>query len=150
MADGVDVILQMWLSRWEQIRHSENQRAQTTNMILVLAAAGLGFIAQKGLKMSMLPVAVGIFALGTFGALLSVKYYERFRFHFKEATALRGRLDDCVSGMRLTALYDEASKEQLIEYPRLTRVPLFGFWLALHIGIALAGAVLLILIATVR
>ncbi|WP_146164108.1 hypothetical protein [Pseudosporangium ferrugineum] len=141
MATGeVDVLVQMWLSRWDQIRHSESQRATATNMLLVLNAAGIGFIVQKGLIAGMLIVTIGILILGAFGALLSIKYYERFRLHLNEANAIRSRLDELIPSGSVRNLFEDAWSKQVAEHPRIHKVPLHRLWLALHTGVSITGA----------
>ncbi|WP_431919947.1 hypothetical protein [Micromonospora wenchangensis] len=146
MADEVDVLVQQWLSRWEQIRHSENQRATMTNMILVLAAAGIGLIAQKGLEANLLLASGAVLLLGAFGALASLKYYERFRLHIQEAGEIRKLIDDRFPGLNLGLLADETWTEHKVAFPRLIKMPLYGLWVALHIGIALTGGLISIVI----
>ncbi|MET8203916.1 hypothetical protein [Micromonospora taraxaci] len=142
MADDVDVLLQMWSSRWEQIRQSENQRATTTNIVIVVVSALLGLIASKGLKSVMLPVAIAVTVLGVYGALLSAKYYERFRLHLAEATALRQRLDERFPGLDLETIQSTVNARQAAAFPRLIRIPLYALWVALHGIVAFAGLIL--------
>ncbi|MGW3888329.1 hypothetical protein ACWD69_06555 [Micromonospora chokoriensis] len=117
-----------------------------TNMILVVAAAGLGFIAQKGLEPSMLIVSGALILIGTYGALASAKYYERFRLHLREAGAIREKIDEIYADLKLGELADTMSREQAAEFPHLIRVPLYGVWISLHVGIAVAGTLLSVLI----
>ncbi|MBO4142087.1 hypothetical protein J5U46_18185 [Micromonospora tulbaghiae] len=146
MADQTDVLIQQWLSRWEQIRHSENQRAAMTNIILALAAAGIGFISQKGLVSSVLIVSIALMLLGAFGAVSSAKYYERFRLHLREAGAIRARIDEKYPDLKLGELADSTWREQGVEFPRLSKMPLYGLWIALHLGILGSGALVSMLI----
>jgi hypothetical protein len=139
MGDQTDVLIQLWLSRWEQIRHSETQRSTITNMILVLSAAGLGLVFQKGLRAEMLVVSGSITLLGMFGCLVSIKYYERFTFHLREAAALRRRLDEKYPELALATLADEVSKEQILHFKVVARVPLYRLWMTLHGGIVAVG-----------
>ncbi|CCH15576.1 hypothetical protein [Micromonospora lupini] len=142
MADEVDVILQMWLSRWEQIRQSENQRTATTNIIIVVVSALLGLIASKGLKPVMLPAAITVTVLGAYGGVLSAKYYERFRFHLAEAAALRQRLNERFAALDLEAMQAAVYTNQAAAFPRLIRIPLYGLWVTLHGIVAIAGLIL--------
>ncbi|MBM0207250.1 hypothetical protein JNW90_32850 [Micromonospora sp. STR1s_5] len=146
MADEVDVLVQQWLSRWEQIRHSENQRATMTNMLLVLTAAGVGLIAQKGLESGLLLVSGAILLLGAFGAAASLKYYERFRLHLREAGAIRAKIEDKFPGLDLGVLAETTWSEHKAAFPRLAKMPLYSLWVALHLGIALAGGTISALI----
>ncbi|MGX4658066.1 hypothetical protein ACWCHM_30770 [Micromonospora sp. SCSIO 07396] len=142
MADEVDVMLQMWLSRWEQIRQSENQRAAMTNIVIIVVSAILGFVANKGLSPAMLPLSLAVLVLGIYGATLSAKYYERFRFHLSEAAAIRSWLDERLPSLDLETIRSTASAYQAQEFPRLIKIPLYRLWVALHALIALAGLAL--------
>ncbi|MGC3864587.1 hypothetical protein ACPSM1_30890 [Micromonospora chersina] len=142
MADEVDVLVQQWLSRWEQIRHSENQRATMTNMLLVLAAAGLGLISQKRLEPGLLLVSGALLFLGIFGVLASLKYYERFRVHLREAGAIRKKIDERFPGLGLEGLAETTWREHEVAFPRLAKMPLYSLWVALHVGIGLVGGLI--------
>lgn len=58
MADGIDVLLDLWKEQREADRQTENQRATLTNIIIIVVAAGLGFIARSGLRPTMLVVTL--------------------------------------------------------------------------------------------
>ncbi|MGW4944493.1 hypothetical protein ACWEOZ_23210 [Actinoplanes sp. NPDC004185] len=146
MADRTDILMQQWQSRWDQIRHSETQRAALTNMVLVLAAAGLGFIAQKGFRPSVLMVSGALILLGVFGALASAKFYERFRLHLREASEMRRKLDDSFPDLGLAESASNTWGSQVAEFPFLSKVPLYGIWILLHTGIAIIGLLVSIVI----
>jgi hypothetical protein len=139
MADETDVLVQQWLSRWEQIRHLESQRATMTNMILILASAGIGYVAQKRIEPRLLTVSGALIVLGMFGALASAKYYERFKLHLREARVIRQKIDERFPLLELSELADITWHQHTLEFSRLARIPLYGLWIALHVGITLAG-----------
>jgi hypothetical protein len=113
-----------------------------TNMILVVSAAGVGFLAQKGLRLSTLPVSGALMLLGIFGAVASAKYYERFRLHLREAGAIRQKIDETFPDLMLTDLVNSASRDQLHSFPLLARIPLYSIWISLHLLIVLVGALI--------
>jgi len=115
-------------------------------MILVLTAAGLGFIAQKGFQPEMLIVSGVLILVGIFGVLMSAKYYERFRLHLREAGAIRQKLDERYPELEITRLVTTAYDEQSQEFPYLTKLPLYGLWVSLHFGVFAVGALLTVLI----
>src|SRR5512133_2434475 len=130
MADQVDVLLQMWSGSWSQIRQSENQRSAASNMLIAIASAGIAFIAQQGLKLTMLIVTIPLTALGSFGALLSLKYYERYRYHAAEAAALRQSLDSHFPEARILEGRTAVLESQLREFPRIFKIPLYRLWIS--------------------
>jgi hypothetical protein len=77
---------------WE--RHQESQRSTATNLVLVVAAAILSIITiSKSIDMTDLPLTIFLVVLGVFGAILSMKHYERFARHQTLAGAYRVALD---------------------------------------------------------
>jgi hypothetical protein len=101
MADAADILLKQLEIENSREFHIENQRSAMTNMILVITAAALGFIAQTGLERRALVVTIPLIGLGLYGALASGKFYERFQMHASRAHRLRNRLDELVPGMSL-------------------------------------------------
>ena len=60
-----------------------------TNIVLVLASAGIGLIVQNGVKdRAMLLVTVSLVLLGGYGAITSLKYRERYAYHNAQARAV--------------------------------------------------------------
>ena len=54
MADSTDVLLKFVEQQWIEAKQAEDQRSIMTNIILVIVAAIIGFIAQKGLNNNVL------------------------------------------------------------------------------------------------
>jgi len=65
-------------NEWQ--RHNENQRAQLTN-ILLLISAGLVALLPKDLSKSDWEIPVFLIGIGVFGILAVLKYWERFMYH---------------------------------------------------------------------
>jgi hypothetical protein len=73
-----------------------------TNIVLVLASAGIGLIAQHGIRdHAMLLVSAALILLGGYGAITSLKYRERYELHISQAVAMRHRLDTMYPQLRL-------------------------------------------------
>lgn len=68
MADSSDVLLELWKDQRDQMRQLENQRATLTNIVILVVAAGLGFIAQSGPGPTMHAVTLPMMPLGSYGA----------------------------------------------------------------------------------
>lgn len=92
MADRIDVLLELWKEQREADRWTENQRATLTNIIIIVVAAGLGFIARIGLRPSMLVVTLPMMVLGLYGAFACLKFHERCAFHVGQARGLRKKI----------------------------------------------------------
>ncbi|MDJ0467051.1 hypothetical protein [Streptomyces sp. H27-C3] len=50
MADRVDVLIELWKDERQQALQAEGQRAALTDIVIVVVAAGLGFVSQKRLS----------------------------------------------------------------------------------------------------
>ncbi|MER5526885.1 hypothetical protein ABT075_20170 [Streptomyces sp. NPDC002677] len=142
MADDSDVLIEFWKSQCDQARQVENQRAVLTNIVILVAAAGLGFIAQQGLRPSVLVVTVPMTLLGLYGALACMKYRERNALHNAQAVSLRKKLDAMHPTVSIGVAWAEVQRDQQAKFPRLFRVRLFMLWVALHTGIAMVGCLL--------
>lgn len=141
MAEGCDVLLQFWREQRDQARQSEIQRAMMTNIVLVIAAAGIGFVVRQGVTdRSNLPVTAGLMFLGLFGALASAKYRERFAMHMHEAKLMRRRLDALHPELGLEADRQAARTRHQGKHRVLYQVRLHQLWTSLHLGIAVIGA----------
>jgi hypothetical protein len=147
MADEVDVLLKMWQEQRDQARQQENQRSTMTNLVLVVAAAGFGFLAKYGIRdAKMLLVTGPLTVLGAYGAISCAKFYERYHLHIAGALALKNRLDETYPQLRLEADRSAAHAEHQRKHPVLWRVRLNKLWIGLHGGIAAVGAILSILV----
>ncbi|MFE0459498.1 hypothetical protein ACFW1A_09585 [Kitasatospora sp. NPDC058965] len=143
MADTTDVLLQLWREQRDQGRQIEDQRAALTNIVIVVVAAGLGFLAQQGhLQLSALGVTLPMFGLGIFGAVACMKFRERFDLHTRRARQLRRAMGRLHPEVDLDTLWAGGHKTAGSRFPHLIKVRLYAVWVSLHVGIALTGAVL--------
>jgi hypothetical protein len=146
MTDETEILLKMHEEQWTQARHSEEQRATVTNLVITLASAGIAFIAQTGLNPTKLPITVLLIILGLYGAFTSEKLSERSRYHIIRARLLRKRLDELHPDARIEQLKEEAET-----YHKNRDAFLYGFklhclWLTLHLAISLTGIFLTIIV----
>ncbi|MQY03490.1 hypothetical protein [Actinomadura macrotermitis] len=142
MADVSDILLKHWEDQRAKSRHSEDQRATLTNMILVLSSLGFALIGQRGLRDPMLAVTIPLIALGAYGALATAKLAERATIHNRQGREFADRLDELMPELRLKQTYAAARESHRAEYGKLARLRLRHLWTALHGGIATAGLVL--------
>ncbi len=142
MADEIDVLLKICEMQWGFARQTEDQRAQITNIVLLITSVVIGFIAQKGLSFDVLPLTVLLIALGIYGAVASEKLYERFGFFRARIDVVEKKLDKLRPGAELLKLWQDAHAVNAREFPRLNKLRLHHLWLVLHLGIAVTGIIL--------
>jgi hypothetical protein len=118
-----------------------------------VVAAGLGFVtSREDDNKAALVVSLAILALGTYGAVATGKYFERWLRHWRRADAYQAQLfelypeiDEHLRAYSATALQkrtDPYEKEIEERFPRLSRVKLYRLWITFHCAIALAGAIM--------
>ncbi|MGW3339325.1 hypothetical protein ACWDCL_17835 [Streptomyces sp. NPDC001009] len=143
MADESDVLLELWKGQREEAWQMENQRAALTNIVIIVAAAAFGFLTQQGgLRASSLGVTVPLCALGTFGALASAKYGERWAVHSGLAGRLRHELGVRHPGLGLPDLIAGNQAVHRAKFPQVLKLKIWMLWVVLHAAIALGGLLL--------
>lgn len=113
-----------------------------TSIILVIAGALFTFLGQDVLSPSKWPLAACLIVLGVFGAVFSVKQYERARRHMTIAGKHR-RVLEAEVGLDLSAIKKAADADHKRKFPSISCVRLNVLWTAIHFLIAAAGVVLL-------
>jgi hypothetical protein len=142
MADDSDVLLELWKEQRDQLRQTENQRTLLTNIVILVVAAGLRFVAEKGLRPSVLVVTLPMMLLGLYGALASLKYRERVALHAAQAQSLRGKLSTLHPRLEIESGWASTYGNQQAQFPRLFNLRLYAIWLVLHVGVAAIGITL--------
>lgn len=142
MGEEIDVLLAFWKEQRESDRQIENQRATLTNIVIVIASAGLGFLAQRGLRPLMLVATVPMVALGICGAMACLKSHERCAFHMRQARWLREKIGALHPELEIEDGLKAVRREQRRRFPLLVRIQMYALWVALHSAIAVSGAVL--------
>ncbi|WP_371598308.1 hypothetical protein [Streptomyces sp. NBC_00564] len=151
MADETDVLLELWKGQREEARQMEAQRAALTNIVIIVAGAALGFLAQQdSLQASSLGVTLPMFFLGTFGAVASAKYGERWAVHSGLADALRHEVGLRHPALNLTGIVAANSAEHRAEFPRILRLKIWALWVVLHSAISAGGLLLSVWILASR
>jgi uncharacterized membrane protein YeaQ/YmgE (transglycosylase-associated protein family) len=145
MADTTDVLLKFCEQQWTEAKQSEDQRATFTNIILLIASAVVGVIAQKGVSKGMLPLSILLIVLGLFGAMVPRKLYERHQFHIHRLQNWRKRITELHPDSFLEELKNEAVATHKKEFPISSRLRLNYLWVILHLLIAFAGSILTVL-----
>jgi len=150
MQDESDFLWGMYQEHTAQGRHHEEQRATVTNFIIIVSGGVLAFITDKGLNKDQWFLAVFLIIIGLFGALFSLKQYQKFRFHMKVAKAYRNALEKKIKE-DLADIRSTAKKNHEDEFPKLlVKIPLFTLWLSFHLLIVLLGLILLYLVNNIN
>lgn len=147
MADSTDVLLALWKDQREQVRQGEIQRAALTNIVIVVVAAGLGFVAQRGrLDPVDFCVSIPMFLLGVYGSLTCWKYRERNSHHGWQMRGLYVAIGELHPSLDLARIKSDAHAQHDAIFPRTVKIRLYALWITLHIGVSLSGLVLSIFI----
>lgn len=138
-----DVLWKMYQEHSTQGRHHETQRSTVATALIAIAGASMGFVTlDRGLTRIDMPLTVFIVAVGMFGAAFSAKHYERFSMHMERARAYRDELDSLLAGAPIKRLKHLADKEHARQFPRLEKLRLNAFWLAMYLFLGTLGVVL--------
>ncbi|MFE7625770.1 hypothetical protein [Streptomyces sp. NPDC057509] len=142
MADESDILLEIWKEQRAQLRQTEHQRTQLTHIVILVVAAGLGFIAQKGLRPSAVVVTLPMTFLGLYGALACLKYRERSALHAAQSQLFRGKLSALHPDLEIESGWANTYRNQQSRFPKLFKIRLYVLWLTLHVGVAAIGITL--------
>ena len=147
MSESTEFLMRMAEENWTQARHSEDQRATITNLIVVIASIDQGALTQTGFTKSSLPLTILLIILGIYGMIASAKLYERYRHHIYRAGRLRERLDELCPDAQVSERLKAADARHAAKHPILSgKIHLHSIWLGLHILIAALGVVYTIII----
>jgi len=145
--DDKEILVAWYQEENNFARHHEELRGTAANVIVAVAAGGLGLIAfDQKLLLDDLPLATIVALLGVLGAVLSAKQYERVRLHLNRARQFEACLDELVPKIDLMKLRKAGTRINEEQFPHLAKWRLYWFWVALNVIIALIGAVLVIAI----
>ena len=140
-ADTTDILVNMIEENWNHVRHSEDQRATITNLIVIVVSIIQGVLTQTGFTKNALPLTILLVILGLYGVVTTAKLHERSRFHINRARKFRDRLDTLCPDAQISLLQQGADEEHQRQHPMLAKkIRLSSLWLALHGFIALLGA----------
>lgn len=135
------VLLELYKEERLYCIHHENQRSAVCGLVLTAGGACLALLATQTTIDQQHPLLSGLITfIGIIGVALSLKHYERWRFHDNRADALRTLLLERFQDERIRSLFAQADQEH---YRRFSvRVPLFGVWTALNLVMVFLGVAL--------
>jgi hypothetical protein len=171
----IDMLLELYKEQRDLGIHHENQRSTVSNLILTVATVLIALISiDNHLTKSDLPVALTLTFLGIFGALFTLKNYERFSFHRHRSRLIRKAIDAALKWgelnndedhriryeIRATLGLDMKNSDQLLieaivnkandQYKGknrfLYKIDLHNFWVGLHLVISVVGLAIIIII----
>lgn len=148
-SDQVDGLWRFYEEQAMQVRQHENLRASVTSTLAAISAAVVALAGIGGLSPSDIPAGFVVVLLGALGIALSLKHYERNRFHAAIMGKTREEIDRLLlvgssakttSELRSAAEDDHKNKHRVLWHVRLNRL-----WLGLAIGIGLIGLLVIVL-----
>jgi hypothetical protein len=146
MPEDTDVLLFFCGQYWEEIRHTEEQREKLTNLIILIAAATIGLVGQKGFSRDFILLAILLMVLGLYGMVTTKKLYERYSFLQARLYRWYDRIDYLHPNAQFLKLKSEADEEHKRQFQRLAKIHVHQLWLALHALVCISGLALLIMI----
>lgn len=141
MSETTDILINAADREFGQAKQSEDQRANITGLLVIVASAIQGGLTQTGLTRNALPLTLMLIVLGIFGILASLKLYERARRHIRLGFLIRDRLEELHPETQLSQLLKTARKEQQADFPILRSIRLYLLWVAFHSLIMLMGII---------
>ena len=142
MADVKDFLWGFYQEDIAYARHHETLRA-------TVSAGIIGVITfDDKLSLADLPLSSFLTILGMFGTAFTAKHYERYCMHDSRLDEVRRKLDALLPDLKISDLYKTALSKHTKKYPRMCRLRLTYFWMALHLLIAFLGIVIGLLIVT--
>ena len=145
--DRDEVIWKLYEDNRSYARFHEAQRSTATNLILVVSAGLLGLVTfDKNINLLDLPSVLLLSILGIFGSLFSAKQYERVRLHLNRARRYYIELDGLIPEAKIREIKQKGDEDTKKRFPRLSKMRLNYFWVALHLMISAIGFILTIII----
>lgn len=148
-SDQINGLWRFYEEQAAQVRQHEDLRATVTSTLAAIAAAVVALAGIGGLSSADIPSGIVVVLLGALGLALSLKHYERNRFHAAIMGATRGEIDRVLfAGSTVTATGDlrsGANTTHKAEWPIVSRVRLNVLWLGLPLGVGLIGVLVIVL-----
>src|SRR4030067_2440724 len=102
ISDKVNILLALYKHNAEMGRHHQMLRERTTNIIILLIGAIIGFILyDKRIDNFDLYPSLFMSFLGFFGAIWCRKYHERYAWYMHMGSAYRDELSELFPDLRI-------------------------------------------------
>lgn len=136
----IEILLHFAEKEYTHARHSEDQRAGITGLVVLIASAIQGGLTQTGFTSTALPLTIMLIIIGAFGIIATAKLYERFSYHSTHAREIIGQLNKLCPDTEILSLYQIAKEKHSKRFPILSsKVRISVLWLLLHFLIVLLG-----------
>jgi hypothetical protein len=146
MADDTDVLLKFYDQARTEMRHIEEQRATTTNMIIVIMSVIIGYTVQQKFSLSLIPLSLLIIGLGIYGVFITSKLYERHQLAQSRSEYWLKHIDKLHPKSNVLKLRAESDKEHNKKYAWSSKLHLNSLWISLHVIFIVIGIGMTILI----
>lgn len=146
MSDALELLVRMYEEQRTHARHHEEQRSAVTNFLITITVAILALVGHLQSEVTAMPLAVFLVFVGVYGGLVSLKLYERNRFHARRASGYRDELDRLCPDARIVEIKHAAAAKHRMRCPRLHGVRLHKLWIALHGFITVLGLTCIVVI----
>ncbi|GER90664.1 hypothetical protein KDW_48260 [Dictyobacter vulcani] len=141
MSETTDILINVADQEFAQAKQSEDQRANITGLVVVVASAIQGGLTQTGMTRNALPLTIMLIVIGAFGMVASIKLYERARRHIRLKFFIRKRLEELYPETQLQNLLDLTRKEQQADFPIMRNIRLWSIWIILNGMVSVLGIV---------
>ena len=142
MTETTEILVFIMEQQLSHAKQSEDQRANITNIIVLIAAAIQGGLTQTGFTKNALPLTITLIIMGIFGIVATTKLYERFRYHYEVMRQIRQKLETLNPDTAIRACLDAAWQEHTKKHPiTSTKIRLHLIWSTLHMLIAALGVI---------
>ncbi|NOT04423.1 MAG: hypothetical protein HOP27_07465 [Anaerolineales bacterium] len=140
MSDDTDILLSFYNQARSEMRHIEEQRATTTNMLLVIMSAIVGFITQQNLSVNLIPVFLLMIALGIYGDLLIMKLYERHQLAQNRSESWAKQINKLHPKSNLLKIRDDADEKHSAKFAWLhKKLHVHSLWIILYTTFIIGG-----------
>lgn len=147
--DQVNGLWHFYEEQAAQVRQHEDLRATVSSTLAAIAGALVALAGIDGLDRADIPTGLVVVLLGALGVTLSLKHYERNRFHAAIMSKTRDQIDRASfagSSIESTkAIRASAKKQHVADHPCTSRLRLNVLWLGLPIGVGLVGVIVVVL-----
>lgn len=151
MPDRSEILLRFYEEDAAQARQHESQRERFTNLFLAISAGAIALIARYPDERVSVITALFLIAFGVLGALVSLKHYERHRYHRMVMRGTRDAIDRELEesdgpeprGPSLGQIREESKEEHVkcIGFALLRHMRLYLLWTGIPLFISLVGLV---------
>lgn len=140
LSEQVDILLALYDHNASMGRHHQLLRERTTNIVLVLIGALIGFILyDKQVDSSDIYPSLLVASLGLFGAIWCRKYHERYAWYMHRGSEYRDKLDELFPDLGIVKLKEKADQETKTTYKVMTKIKLTNLWVTAHLMIGCFG-----------